>query len=417
MRNYFNNLGVAIKSALSENKARNIPIFVTFIIAAFTIISYNLTAMFSKMLGIQKYTFKMFLTNTNDYSRTFGLIGGFFIILYLLYLLFIESKGKNVSKNNLGNAQIRNEKALNGLTGTDGMLLSKKVQLKASTCFEHIAIIGPTGSGKSSTFFIPNLLNLPPQASMVISDPKGELYQKTKAYNESVGRKCILFAPLEPEHSLLYNPLEIANSVTEVREIAQNLLINGANAIALATGKPTGGDSEWINMAVPLWTAALIFCKQQGGDLGNIPAALNLILEKDQKQLDLLFNHSTPEVKSQYNIFKQASGSEKTASSIKTVLASNLQLFTDPSLVYVTQKSEFHPYVLKDEPTAIYIMCPERRSSYASPFMSIFYSQLINKIMEYSGNDLPVHMMLDEFANSTTRSTVKTIGIIDKAVA
>lgn len=83
----------------------------------------------------------------------------------------------------------------------------------------------------------------------------------------------------------------------------------------------------------------------------------------------------------------------------------------------MTQKSEFHPYVLKDEPTAIYIMCPERRSSYASPFMSIFYSQLINKIMEYSGNDLPVHMMLDEFANSTTRSTVKTIGIIDKAVA
>lgn len=392
-----NNLGESIKSFMNENKARNIPIVLGFSAVIFGFISYNLSSLFNKTLGVTDYSIKHFFSSGEDYGRTIGLAVTFALFVYALYLMF--SNKNTADTNNLGTAKIGNPKNLNGLTGNDGMLLSKKVQLSSNACFEHIAIIGPTGSGKSSTFFIPNLLNLPPEASMVISDPKGELYQKTKAYNESVGRKCILFAPLEPQHSLKYNPLEIAKDVTEVREIAQNLLINGANAIALATGKPTGGDSEWTNMAVPLWTAALLFCKHEGGQLGNINAALNLILDSDQKQLEMLFTNSTDDVRSQYNIFKQAAGSEKTASSIKTVLASNLQLFTDPNLKAVTETTEFRPEDLKDTPTAIYIMCPERRSSYASPFMSVFYSQIINRIMEYVGKDLPIYMMLDEFAN------------------
>lgn len=392
-----NNLGESIKSFINENKARNIPIVIGFSTIVFGFISYNLSSLFNKTLGVTNYSLKDFFSSGEDLGRTLGLIGTSALFIYILYLMFVSKD--STDRNNLGTAKLGSPKNLNGLTGNDGMLLSKKVQLSSNACFEHIAIIGPTGSGKSSTFFIPNLLNLPPEASAIISDPKGELYQKTKAYNESLGRKCILFAPLEPQHSLKYNPLEIAKDVTEVREIAQNLLINGANAIALATGKPTGGDSEWTNMAVPLWTAALLFCKHEGGQLGNINAALNLILDSDQKQLEMLFTNSTDDVRSQYNIFKQAAGSEKTASSIKTVLASNLQLFTDPNLKVVTEKSEFKPEDFKDTPTAIYIMCPERRSSYASPFMSVFYSQIINRIMEYTGRDLPVYMMLDEFAN------------------
>lgn len=391
-----NNIGDFIKNFINENKLKNTSIVIGVSAILFCFISYNMSSLFNKTLGVSNYTLKQFLSSEPNMGRTLGFITTGILFGYIVYLLFFK---KETESNNLGSAKIGQVKNLSGLTGNDGMLLSKKVQLSSNACFEHIAIIGPTGSGKSSTFFIPNLLNLPPKASMVISDPKGELYQKTKAYNESIGRKCILFAPLEPQHSLKYNPLEIANSVTEVREIAQNLLINGANAIALATGKASGGDSEWTNMAVPLWTAALLFCKTEGGELGTINAALNLILDTDQKQLEMIFENSTADVRAQYNIFKQAAGSEKTASSIKTVLASNLQLFTDPSLASVTEKSEFHPYVLKDEPTAIYIMCPERRSSYASPFMSVFYSQVINKIMEYKGNDLPIYMMLDEFAN------------------
>lgn len=389
-----------IISFIKENKARNIPIVLAIVILIYCTIAYFLSSLLNKTVGISDYSLKIFFSNNqSDLCKTFALLLTAGLMGYIIYLIFIGKGGKESKERELGTAKIGSVKSLQGLTGNDGMLLSKKVQLSSNACYEHIAIIGPTGAGKSSTFFIPNLLNLPAEASIVISDPKGELYQKTKAYNKSIGRECILFAPLEPEHSAFYNPLDIANDITEIREMAQSLLINGANAISLATGKSGGGDSEWINMSVPLWTAALLFCKTEGGELGTIASALNLILEKDEKQLDFLLSNSTKEVQAQYNVFKMASGSEKTVSSIKTVLSSNLQLFTDPNIITVTKTTEFHPKILKDTPTAIYIMCPERKSSYASPFMSIFYSQLINKIMEYKGKDLPVYMMLDEFAN------------------
>lgn len=55
--------------------------------------------------------------------------------------------------------------------------------------------------------------------------------------------------------------------------------------------------------------------------------------------------------------------------------------------------------------------------------VSIMYSQLFNLLCDkaddvYNGR-LPVHvrMLLDEFANSVTRSTPKTVGITDKSVA
>lgn len=394
----FNDLREILKTFINKNKIRNTSIVIGATTIAFGFISYNLSRIIYTTLGTKNYSLKAFFSNNNDLVRTISLVATSALFIYIIYLMFSDKD--NNTTNNLGSAKLGNAKSLNGLTGNDGMLLSKTVQLSSNTCFEHIAIIGPTGSGKSSTFFIPNLLNLPPQASAIISDPKGELYKKTKAYNESIGRKCILFAPLQPQHSAKYNPLEVANDFSEVRAMAQNLLINGANAVALSTGKPSGGDSEWINMAVPLWTAALLFCKHEGGQLGNINAALKLILHSDSKQLDMLFSNSTSEnVKSQYSIYKQAAESEKTASSIRTVLTSNLQLFDDPIIKEVTESCEFTPEDFKDTPIALYIMCPEQKASYASPFMSIFYTQIINRIMEYTGNDLPVYMMLDEFAN------------------
>lgn len=394
----FDQIKKKILTWLNEKKSKNIPLFILITLISFILIAMLLSFLLTRLLIDKQCSFLVLFTKSNFTKIPAYIISSVIHFALLFNLFFIKINDNKL--NDLGNAKLGDASSLLGLTGDDGLLLSKQVRLAEKTCFEHLAVVGPTGSGKSSTFFIPNLLSIPAKASIVIADPKGELYKKTAAYQESIGRKCILFAPLEPQYSQKYNPLDIASDVTEIREMAQALLINGANAVALATGKSGGGDSEWINMAVPLWAAALLFCKEAGGEIGNIGSALDLILEKDTEELDRILSFSSDNVVKQYNIFKQASGSDKTVSSIKTVLSSNLQLFTDQKIRHITSdESEFHPYMLKDEPTAIYIMCPENKSSYASPFMSIFYSQIINKVMEYQGNDLPVYMLLDEFAN------------------
>ena len=353
-------------------------------------IKRNLTIVLISILGLYVCS-SLLIARALTIKLAFILCGVGFI--YGAFIMFLTKEPKPT--NNLGDSKIADVGALRGLTGKDGLLLSKNIQLSAQASCEHVAIIGPTGSGKSSTYFIPNLLNLDPNASIIVSDPKGELYRKTHAYNRSVGRECIVFAPLDPDNSITYNPLELAKDITEVRELAQALLMNGANAV----GQSGSGSSEWINMAVPLFVASLLYCKRRGGEFCNIESALELILSKNLEELADIFSCDS-EIFMQYSIFMQSASSAKTVGSIKITLASNLQLFTDPKICLVTKGASFDPRILRDKPIAIFVLCPEIKSAYVSPLMSVFYMQVLNKIMEYEGENLQVYAMLDEFSNN-----------------
>ncbi len=77
---------------------------------------------------------------------------------------------------------------------------------------------------------------------------------------------------------------------------------------------------------------------------------------------------------------------------------------------------------LGEEKTALFVIISDTDATF-NFVVSIMYSQLFNLICDkaddvYNGR-LPVHvrMLLDEFANSVTRSTPKTVGITDKSVA
>ena len=75
-----------------------------------------------------------------------------------------------------------------------------------------------------------------------------------------------------------------------------------------------------------------------------------------------------------------------------------------------------------DRKTALFVIISDTDDTF-NFVVSILYTQLFNLLCdkaddEYGGR-LPVHVrcLLDEFANSVTRSTLKTVGITDKSVA
>lgn len=161
-----------------------------------------------------------------------------------IFIKSIRAKTDKIATSEFGTI-----KTLSGLLGNNGLKISKNIQLSLKTCFEGICIIGPTGSGKTSTQFIPNLLsNDLPDCSLMIADPKGEQFKLTAWYQSNVcGRQPILFAPLQPQNSFKYNLLANCENSSEVIQLASNLLLNGSLATEIATGKKSGG-SEWIDM-------------------------------------------------------------------------------------------------------------------------------------------------------------------------
>lgn len=77
---------------------------------------------------------------------------------------------------------------------------------------------------------------------------------------------------------------------------------------------------------------------------------------------------------------------------------------------------------LGDRKSALFVILSDTDSTF-NFVAALMYSQLFNllcdKADDFYGGRLPVHVrcLLDEFANSVTRSTPKTVGITDKSVA
>lgn len=225
-----------------------------------------------------------------------ALIGGSTIAAELLGL---KLKNKKNKIDNLANAKLSTKEDLENILG-NYLQLSKNIKLKEKMGFEGSVTVAPTGGGKTTSYFIPNLLNSNLKGSLIIYDPKGELYEKTSWFQNNIcGRDIVVFAPLEPSISCKYNLLDQCEDTTEILQLASTLIANGSLSIELATGKKTGG-AEWDNMATPLFSAALLYCKEQGLPVATVETAFRLIIEKDLEELDTLFSNSTEDCKTQW---------------------------------------------------------------------------------------------------------------------
>lgn len=325
-----------------------------------------------------------------------GVAGGLAIGGQLLASFAKGIDGKTYGE--LATSQFGEIENLKGLIGNDGIKLSKGIQLNSKASCEGINIIGSTGSGKSAGIYVPNLLNEYLEGSIIVNDSKRELYKLTSKWQQSQGRKVIVFSPLEPFNSAKYNPLERCKDTTQVIELAQMLLVNGTKSMQMITGRSGGDDPTWLNMSQSLLCASLLYCKSKGKPLNTITNAIRLIINHDIEELETLFSNSDEEIKEQYNIFKTCIDSPKTASSIKITLASALQLFTDKKIEEVTSKTDFTGEDFRKQRICLYINIPEVKSHYTSPLMSILIRQLIEELMDFEGNN--IYFMLDEFATS-----------------
>lgn len=316
-------------------------------------------------------------------------------------LLALAIKHKRSLKKNSTKAtgELKGYRELQDIIGDDGIMLSDNVRLDSKYDFEHVAFIAPTGAGKTTREYFPNLLDKNIKGSIIQVDPKGELYEATSTFQRDVcGRKVYKFSPLEPYESEQYNLLEQCEDETEVMELATSLIMNGALSLELMTGKKSGG-IEWLQMAEPLLTSALLFVKDLGEPYNTIEYAFKMLIDNSTGVLAaILGENENPSVVTQFNIFKTVATSENTAGSIKVTLASNIKLFTDKKINAVGSRTTFTADDFRKEPSILYITFPERKSNYLAPFIAPFFNQFIDKLIgAYNHKSQPVHLFIDEF--------------------
>lgn len=348
---------------------------------------------FAKLLGV----------STTQLSTFLGLIVAGVTIEPLLSML------KNANdKDKANDNDFATKDEISHLLSSDGIRVSKNISISAKNLFEHLLIFGPTGSGKSSTIFIPNLLQKESfcnsESSLVMTDLKGELYDTTHRYQRSLGRDIKVFAPFNKEmDSIHFNPLDFCEDETEVIALAKDILITGAKAIELRNGASSSSskDTTWLNMAAPLFSALLLYVYKLPKPKNTISYALRLLINNSDdslKKLLLTFNDDT--VLLQYKMYQKAKAYGPIAASIQNTLTANVQAFLTPDIEKITSYTDFDFKDLREKRTALYIIYPPDKAFDLAPVMSIFFSQMFNKCKDYNKkNHYPLFCLFDEFAN------------------
>ena len=292
----------------------------------------------------------------------------------------------------------------------------------------NVLIVGAAGTGKSRFLMKPNILQM--NASYVITDPSGEMIYSLGRTLRDHGYKVKIFNISDMTHSNCYNPLSYIRDEAGVKMLIECLINNTSKGEA-------GGDNQFfVDAEQLLYSACIFYLKDFCGDDSrkNFAGVISMInassvneMDPNSKSpLDLLFEnlpHSSLAWK-YYKAFKQAAG--KTLKSIIISCVTRLQPFLIPQVVNLTKTDDLHLERIGEEKTALFIITPQADRTF-SFLASMLYHQLFEtlyfmaeKQKAQTGDErlkVPVSCMMDEFANSVTRSTPKTVGITDKSVA
>ena len=275
-------------------------------------------------------------------------------------------------------------------------------------------VCGGSGAGKSRFYAKPNLLQAA-HVSYFVLDCKGELLRDCGGLLERMGYEIKVVDLLNMEKSHCYNPFAYLKNDNDVQKMVTNLFKS-------TTPKGSQSNDPFWDTAASMLLLALVFYLwyEAPEDEKNFAMIMEMlrageVREDDdsyQSPLDELFERL--EMRSPDHIavkyYKDyRSGSAKTLKSIQITLAARLEKFNLSSVAALTATDELDLASLGEKKMALFALIPDNDSSfnflvsllYASTFQELFYSA--DRV--HGGSlPIPVHFLMDEFANSATRS-------------
>lgn len=287
-------------------------------------------------------------------------------------------------------------------------------ELYCTTEDTHTLILGTTRSGKSRGIVLPSLcLMALAGESMVVVDPKSELYLYTTSFLKRLGYEVVVIDFLNPLRSNHYNFLQPvvdavnqgdnALAVTRARDIAAMLVpedkteriwLDGQRSVVttgiLAVVVDNQGHPEYQNMANAHQFIANM-CTPCGAH-GEIPLIRYL-------------SERPPDHPARIAMSIAEIAPDKMRGSFYTSALVSLELFTDGAIHSMTSYTDFDGYTTGVNKRAIFLVLPDYKSTYY-PLAALFVYQqyqILAEVSQTTGNRLPrrVNFICDELGNFT----------------
>lgn len=302
-------------------------------------------------------------------------------------------------------------------------IILKEKEAWVNNSEDHTIIIGSTGSGKTECGILPTVRILAKSGqSMIVTDPKGEIYQRTGELLKSRGYKIIILNFRDPLHGNAWNPFMLPykfykegnrDKATELLEdLARNILIDPNNK----------GEPFWENASSDYFSALSLglFKDAASEDEININS-INLMATQGEhrfgrnstydKEYFLMKGETSNEYTSASAIIDTAAD---TKSGVLSTFRTKTRIFSSrDALSEMLSHSDFNFSNIGKEKTAIFMTIHDEKKTYHS-LMTIFVKQVYESLIDEAqkcGGKLPVrtNFLLDEFANMPALKDVDTM--------
>jgi len=279
----------------------------------------------------------------------------------------------------------------------------------------HSLILGATRSSKSRSVVLPSIcVTALAEESMVLSDPKGELYFYTAAFLRRLGYEVIAIDFEAPKKSTQYNFMQLVIDHLEEGNIsaaktAANELVEGL----VGKGGHVNGESLWTEGEKSIMACCIMAVaydnrnKPQYQNLTNVYHFISRMCAPQEGQSSLPLQEYLNGLPEEHPAKSLAGISNvahvRTRSSFYASALATLRLFEDYNIADMTSRTGFDIYTTGITKRAVFMILPDETDVFypvASLFVHQHYQTLV-RVAKKNGGRLPrrVEFFLDEMGN------------------
>ena len=287
----------------------------------------------------------------------------------------------------------------------------------------HTMIMGSSGSGKTQMIAFPMVKSLAKHdESMIITDPKGEIYEGTSKMLKERGYNVILLNFRNPQRGSGWNPLHLPyqyyknGNVDKANELVDDLGVN-----ILYDEAAQNNDPFWEKTSADYFSGLCLAlfedAKEEEINLNSINMFTTIGEEKagpNTTYVNEYFKTKDPNSPAYVSASSTLIAPNETKGSILSVFKQKLRLFASrENMCEMLSHSDFEFEDIGRKKTAVFIVIQDEKTTYHS-LVTIFVKQCYETLVDYAqkcGGKLPfrTNFILDEFANMPPLKDVETM--------
>ena len=287
----------------------------------------------------------------------------------------------------------------------------------------HSLIMGATGSGKTQCVVFPLIKVLAKAGeSMILTDPKGELFEKTSELLKNKGYNIVVLNFRDPQCGNAWNPMTLPYKLYQEGNSDKAIELLDDLALNILYDEKNTGDPFWEKSAADYFSGLALGLFEDAEESQVNLNSLNLMSNLGENRfggpnnnyIKEYFNMKDPASPAYVNASGTVFTAEDTKQGVLATFKQKIKLFSSrDNLSEMLSYSDFDMKEIGRKKTAVFMVVQDEKKT-LHPLATIFikqcYETLISVAQE-SGGHLPyrTNFILDEFANMPPLKDVTTM--------